>query len=120
MSYTEPLSITIASSTIALPRTRAEGDSSKYTAADGMTEVLASHEYGKRTRRVIRLNYSKIAPDVFDTDENVERSMSVFTVFDLPTLGFTNVEVLAAYTGFKTMCAASSDLLITKLLGGES
>jgi hypothetical protein len=46
--------------------------------------------------------------------------MSVYSVFDLPPVGYTAAEALAIYTGFKTQLAASSDLLITKLLGGES
>jgi len=41
-------------------------------------------------------------------------------VFDMPKVGFTNAEALAAYTGFKGTFTASSDLLISKLLGGES
>jgi hypothetical protein len=41
-------------------------------------------------------------------------------VFDIPTVGYTNAEELAVYTGFKTAYTASSDLLVTKLLGGES
>jgi hypothetical protein len=46
--------------------------------------------------------------------------MSHYVVFDLPTDGFTSVEVLAAYSGFKAMYSAGSDALISKLLGGES
>jgi hypothetical protein len=46
--------------------------------------------------------------------------MSNYIVFDLPVAGYTNAEALAVYTGFKTAFTASSDLLITKLLGGES
>jgi hypothetical protein len=46
--------------------------------------------------------------------------MSNYIVFDLPIVGYTNAEALAVYTGFKTQFSASSDLLITKLLGGES
>nr|QDH88414.1 MAG: hypothetical protein H2Rhizo311759_000001 [Leviviridae sp.] len=41
-------------------------------------------------------------------------------VFDLPVAGYTPTEALAVYTGFKTMYSATSDALVTKLLGGES
>jgi hypothetical protein len=46
--------------------------------------------------------------------------MSNYIVFDIPPVGYTNTEALAVYTGFKTLFTATSDALITKLLGGES
>jgi hypothetical protein len=46
--------------------------------------------------------------------------MSVYTVFDLPPVGYTNTEAKAVYDGYKAFLAASSDAAITKLLGGES
>jgi hypothetical protein len=46
--------------------------------------------------------------------------MSCYIVFDVPIAGYTNAEQLAVYTGFKTQFTATSDLLITKLLAGES
>jgi hypothetical protein len=120
VSLTDPLSITIGGSTIALPRTSVGKDESEYTAADGSTEVVASHSYGKRTRRVLRINSSKVSADVYQPDENVRRSMSLYMVFDLPAEGYSAAEALAVYNGFKTMFSANSDAMITKLLGGES
>jgi hypothetical protein len=38
----------------------------------------------------------------------------------VPPAGYTNAEVMQIYTGFKTLFSASSDAVITKLLGGES
>jgi hypothetical protein len=46
--------------------------------------------------------------------------MSCYIVFDVPPAGYTAAEQLAVYTGFKNQFSASSDLLITKLLAGES
>jgi hypothetical protein len=46
--------------------------------------------------------------------------MSVYTVFDLPVAGYTGAEALAVFDGLRDQAAASSDLLITKLLAGES
>jgi hypothetical protein len=61
-----------------------------------------------------------LTADPFKPTENVKVNMAVYVVFDLPPAGFTNAESLAIYTGFKTQFTASSDALITKLLGGES
>jgi hypothetical protein len=41
-------------------------------------------------------------------------------VFDIPVLGYTATEAKAIYSGLKTLYTASSDSVITKLLGGES
>jgi hypothetical protein len=46
--------------------------------------------------------------------------MSNYMVFDIPPAGYTNAEALAIYQGFKTLLTASSDAVVTKLLGGES
>jgi len=120
MSFTDPLSVTIAANTIALPRTSVGDNESQYTAADGLTQVSASHTYGKRTRRMLRIDTSKITSDPFEPADNVKVSMSTYVVFDLPPAGYTNADALAVWQGFKALVTASSDAMITKLLGGES
>lgn len=120
MSFTDPLSITISGVAIPLPRTSVGDDESEYTSADGLTKVSASHTYGRRTRRVLRVDTSKVAADPFKPAENVELSMSLYMVFDLPVAGYSNTDALAVYTGFKTLYTATSDQMVTKLLGGES
>lgn len=121
MSFADPQTITIApASALSLPRVSVGDDESEYASGDGLVHLRASHNYGKRTRRMLRVDTSKLTSDPFRPDENVEVSMSLYMVFDLPPAGFTATEALAVYTGFKTQFSASSDLLITKLLGGES
>lgn len=122
MSLTDPNSVTISGSTISLPRTSVGKDRSEYTSADGLTELIVSHDYksGKRTRRMIRLDTSKLTPDPFDNSVNVKVGMSVYTVMDLPPAGYTNAEALAVFVGFNTLITASSNAVVTKVLGGES
>lgn len=120
MSFTDPLSITVSAVTSPLPRTFQEGSESRYTSSDGLIVFTASHDVGKRARRLARVDFSKISPDPFTPDENVKRSVSIYTVFDMPADGFSNAEVLAVWTGYKALLTASSDQLVTKLLGGES
>jgi len=120
MSFADPQTITIGGTTTPLPRVSVGDDESEYVSGDGLIHLRASHNYGKRTRRMLRLDTSKITTDPFKPAENVKVSMAVYTVFDLPPAGYTATEALAAYTGFKTQYSAASDLLITKLLGGES
>jgi len=120
MAFTDPQSITISGTAIPLPRVGSGDNESKYSSSDGLVDLLASHAYGRRNRRVLRVDHSKIAADPFIPDVNREISMSNYIVFDLPTVGYTNVEAKAVYTGFKALFTASSDALIDKLLGGES
>lgn len=121
MSFTDPLSVTISAVTTPLPRTNVEGDKSEYTSADGLIRVTADHTVGKRARRMLRIDTSKLAPDPFRPAENVKVSMSNYMVFDLPyPAGYTNAEALAVYQGLKGLYTASADALIVKLLAGES
>jgi len=119
MAFTDPQSVTISAVTTPLPRVSTGKNESSYKSADGLIELVASSAYGKRNRRVLRLNHSKIATDLY-TAENALYSMSNYIVFDVPPYGYTNAEALAVYTGFKTAFTASTDALITNLLGGES
>lgn len=120
MSFTEPLSVTIGGVTTSLARVSSRPNGTSYQSGDGLMKVTADHAYGRRTRRVIRLDLSKISADVFLPSTNVKQSMSNYMVFDTPAAGFTPTEVINAYIGFKTMFSASSELIIARLLGGES
>lgn len=120
MAFSDPQTVTISSVAIPMPRTSVKEDESTYTSADGLVSLQASHDSGKRLRHMLRINHSKLAADPFIPSENVKVSMSNCIVFDVPIAGYTATEALAVYTGFKTLFTASSDSLITKLLGGES
>lgn len=120
MSFTDPLSITISGTTVSLPRVSVGDDRSEYASGDGLYKLTASHEYGRRTRRLMRIDTSKVAPDPFRPTENVQVGMSYYVVFDLPPAGYTAAEALAVQQGFNTLMAANTNQLVTKLLGGES
>lgn len=122
MSFADPQTLTIApASAVSLPRVSVGDDASEYQSADGLLQLQASHNYGKaRTRRMLRVNTSKVTTDPFKPAENRKVSMSTYIVFDLDPTGYTAAEALAVWVGFNTQLSASSNLLITKLLGGES
>lgn len=121
MSFTDPLSVTISGTTTPLPRTSVGENKSEYKSSDGQIVLSASHSYGKqRARRMLRIDTSKLGPDVFRDDQNVERSMSFYMVVDAPDDGYTAAEQLAVVTGLIALATASSNLMFTKLIGGES
>lgn len=122
MSLADPLSITISAATTPLPRTGdidGPNDGSIYRSSDGLIVFTASHDVRKRARRMLRLDLSKIAPDVHKPAENVMLSMGIYLVFDMPPAGYTNAEALAAFVGFNSLVTASSNANISKLLGAE-
>lgn len=122
MSFADPQTVTISGVTSPLPRISVSANASDYQSADGLIHLLASSQYGRRTRRTIRMDVNKITADPFKPTENIKVGMSVYTVFDMPPLGggFTSAEGLAAWVGYRTQLAATSDVLISKLLGGEN
>jgi hypothetical protein len=120
MAFTDPQSITISGVTTPLPRTSVHDAGSDYTSADGLIKLSASNAYGRRIRRVLRVDHSKVTSDPFIPAQNTKVSMSNYIVFDVPVVGYSNAEALAVYAGFKSAFTATSDALITKLLGGES
>lgn len=117
---TDPQSITISGNAISLPRVSTGQDNSKYSSADGLVDLALSNAYGRRTRRVLRVDHEKVTADPFIPAQNRQESMSCYMVFDLPLVGYTAAEAKAVYVGLNTLYTASSHALIDKLLGGES
>jgi hypothetical protein len=122
MALTDPQSITISGTTSPLPRTFAEGSESAYTSSDGLIKLSVNHSQVKqgRLRHLLRIDHSKITADPFKPTDNVKVNMACYIVFDVPPAGYNNTDVMAVYTGFKTLFTATSDALVTKVIGGES
>jgi hypothetical protein len=120
MSFADPQSVTINAVAISLPRTSSGVNSGVFTSADGLTRQTVSHAYGKRTRRTIRIDSSKVAADPLLPAQNVKLSASVYLVVDAPIAGFTNTELKQMCDGFIAALSASSGAKLTQLLGGEN
>lgn len=120
MSFADPQSITINGVATSLPRVASGVNNGKYTSNDGLISLSASHNYGKRTRRIIRVDQAKVAASPFDASLNQKYSMSTYLVVDIPETGYTVAELQYIITGFITALTASSNALTTKFLGGES
>jgi len=129
--FTDPLTLTPGAAfdagAVTLPRVSQQGSVSVYQAgpltvnAGSLLKVTASHQYGRRNRRVLRLDYSDNAGSTLISGTTAPRSMSCYVVFDVPNAGqFTTANQLALFNGLKGTWSASTDALITKLLGGES
>ncbi len=120
MSYSDPQTVTINAVAQSLPRTSSGVNQGVFTKDDGNVRLTVSHNYGKRTRRQLRIDLRKVAADPLATGYNKEYSMSTYIVVDAPNVGFTVAEqkqLVDALTGY---LSASSGAKATQLLGGEN
>jgi hypothetical protein len=122
VAFADPITVTISAVPYTLPRVYSQGSETKYTTGDGLISLSANHTLVKqgRERHLVRIDHSKLTANPFDSTENMKVNMAVYTVFDLPPAGYTDAEALAIWVGFNTLQTASTNALITKLLGGES
>jgi len=120
MAFADPQSITVNAVAISLPRTGSGINTGTFTSADGNTKLTVSNQYGKRTRRSLRFDLTKIAADPLISAQNIRYSMSANLVVDLPVTGFTVAEAKLLLDGMMTYLTASTGAKLTQLLGGEA
>lgn len=129
--FSDPISLTPGAAfdagAVSLPRVSQQGAVSVYQAgpltvnAGSLLRVTSSHQYGRRTRRVLRCDYSDNAGSTLISGTTAPRSMSCYVVFDIPSAGqFSATDQLALFNGLKGTWSASTDALMKKVLGGES
>lgn len=120
MALTDPQPITINAVLTNLSRTSSGNNSSVYRSNDGLIQETVSHTYGRSNRHLVRVDFSKIAANPFDSSLNAKYSMAAYMVFDVPPVGFTVAEAKQVIDGLIAQVNASSGALITKVLGGEN
>jgi hypothetical protein len=116
MTISSPQSLVIGSDTISAPRTSTGNNGSTYTSADGDVKLVVAHTYGKRTRRLARIQMDKFLPNPFNPAVNILVSGSVRVTLDVPPGGFTNTEAA-------DLCDALADWVIANkaaFCGGEN
>lgn len=118
--FTDPQSVTIATVAIGLPRVSSETNKGVFRSNDNFVVETVSHQYGNRTRRMFRIDHSKITPDPLQSTQSNLSQMSFYIVADVPKVGYTVSDQKAVIDGFLAQLNASSGALITKFLGGEN
>lgn len=120
MAFADPQSVTINAVAQTLNKTLSGPTSSGFTKDDGNVKLTVSHQtVGKRLRHNIRLDHRKIAADPFVTTVNGQYSMSVYTVIDVPSIGYTVAEAKQVADALYAYLTASSGAKVTSLLNGE-
>lgn len=116
MAFADPQTILTQS----LPRTSSGVDTGSFTKDDGTRKLDVAHQYGKRTRRVIKFTDSKTAADPLNPTVNRPYSMSVSLVVDVPVMGYTTAEQKTIVDGLVAYLTASTGARVAQLLGGEN
>jgi hypothetical protein len=116
----DPQSVTINAVAQTLPTVSRGVNSSVYQKEDASVKLTISHAYGKRTRRTVRLDYSKIVADPLVPAQNQKVSMSTYLVIDHPLTGLTNAEIKQVVDGLTGYLTATSGSKVTSVVGGES
>lgn len=89
MALSDPSNITLDGTTpIAFSKVSTSENKSVYKSPDGEHTLTVSHIYGKRVRRVIRLDMTRTASDLIFPDQNSSYSASVYLVLDQPKMGW--------------------------------
>lgn len=125
MALSDPISITLNSTAVSLPKTSMVESRSSYTKDDGTVKVTVSHQdVGRnstaKTRSVIRLDTTDVAADPLLAGVNREAPFEAYLVIVRPKVGITLAAQKDKVKGLLTLITASSDAVLTKVLGGES
>lgn len=115
--FADPQSVTINAVANSLPRTAFGTNSGTFTKDDGLVKLSITHNVGKRSRRVVRLDHAKIAADPLLAGVNVKANMAAYLVIDTPETGYTLVEARQVVEGLVDYLV---DATLTKVLGQES
>lgn len=125
MAFADPQSVTYDGTALSLPRVSSGINSGRFyvTGTGGSDFSLElSHQYGKRTRRLARLNVGLVNANPFATGVSSYESTSVYLVVDTPaTSGIVDpavaVKSVKALTAWLT---ASTDANSLKLVQGQN
>lgn len=118
--FVDPQSVTVATVAHSLPRVTVGDHTASYTKDDETITLTISHLASRngRTRRMVRLDTSKIATDPFVSGTSRQVSASQYLVVDEPADGaYTNTELL---DNVKGLLGWLTDANVAKLLAGES
>lgn len=117
--FSDPQSVTVSGVAKTLNRTGSTATGGEFATGDRSYQMSVGHQYGRRTRHVVKLKVDSLVANPLVAGQNVNQSMSVALTVDVPT-GYDVAQAKAVVDGFIANLSASTGLNITRLLGGES
>jgi hypothetical protein len=116
--FTEPQTVTVDAAAVELPRTSFGDRNGLFESVAAGLRLRISHTLGKRTRRQVRLDFTKTAADPLLDGVSRQYSSSVYLVIDQPMVGFDVNEIQANAKVLVDWLAVPGNL--TKVANGES
>lgn len=122
MALSDPQSVTIGTvpGAVSLPRLNTGSNVGKFSNYDAKTSLSVQTNYGKRTRREARLDFSKIVTDPYVASTNVLVSGTVRINIDVPVTGFSAAEQKDLAVALLTWLTASTNANLIKVIAGEN
>lgn len=122
MAFADPQSVTIGTTpgTVSLPRVNTGSDVGKFSNYDSKVNLEVSTSYGKRSRHIARLTYSKVVTDPLVSTTNVIAAGTVTLTIDVPPTGFSATEQKELVKALINHLTATSDAALIKLVAGEN
>lgn len=117
--FADPISITINAIAKSLARTGTGLDQGSFSTSDRSHRLSVAHSYGRRNRRVMKLQVDSLVANPLISGQNVNQTMSCHLVIDTPP-GYDATTAKQVVDGFVAYLAASSGAAVTKVLAGES
>lgn len=118
MAFSDPQVLTIDAVQVELPRVETAGRSSVYEDLGTNSRLRIAHANGRRIRRTVRLDISKVDLDAYNSTLSKPYSMSAGFYVDVPLLGFTLTEQVSNAEILQTWLNVAGNL--AKVVDGES
>jgi hypothetical protein len=123
MALADPQSITpTGGSAISMPRISSGALSGAFASADALTGLSVSHQVvsGGVVRHLFRIDQSKLVTDPFTPANSRYAKAYAYLVVGQPSFGYSAAECIALAGGMMTGLTATSNALLTKVVGRES
>jgi len=122
VALSDPHSVTIGTTpgAVILPRVNTGSNVGKFSNFDLKTTLSVQTNYGKRTRREARIDFSKIVTDPLVSTTNVLVGGTVRLNIDVPPSGFSAAEQKDLAVALLTWLTASTNANLIKVIAGEN
>lgn len=110
----------VSATVTSMPRVSSGPNFGSFQSQDGYTKLTVQHQYGKRTRRNVRMDFTVLKADPLVTGLSTYQSASAYLVLDHPPAAFTVTELKTFVEYLVAWLEESTFSNTIKVLGGES
>ena len=116
--FTDPQSVTVNSVAQSMPRVSQKERSAVYMKGDQSFTLTISHQSAAKghIRSIARIDQRAVVTNPLDSTNDYD-TLTVYTVIDRPSYGFTTAQIEQLVTGFQAWLSTGN---VDKLVGQES